>query len=230
MNRTILNLLGLAGIAALSLIGWAAFGLHQTEDAISDAAKSGKITVQIDTSPKVTERLVKLFDAANPAISKADTAFGNLADASGDWSDASKQQARDVRALLAAGGRAVDAVTEDAKALKGTATGATVLLATANTDLVTAQPALAALPPLLTAYTQSGNDLDALLRDKAITATLTNVQAMTAQGAGILGDVRQETDSMVAPKSRGQRIWGYAPTTVKLGAEVTCIAFHVPCP
>ena len=48
--------------------------------------------------------------------------------------------------------------------------------------------------PLMQAYTQSGNDLDAILKDHAIHQTLDNVQSMTSSGAGILADSKLITD------------------------------------
>ncbi len=144
-----------------------------------------------------------VLDGINPVISKADTAFGNLADATGDWSDSSKQQARDVRALLAASGRAVDAMTEDAQAARGTLnafTGtANALTGTANgatETLAEGKRTVAAAQPLMAAYTATGYDLHRILTRKEIgeildhaAGTIGHIDAMTGDGQRVGDDL-----------------------------------------
>jgi uncharacterized protein YoxC len=62
--------------------------------------------------------------------------------------------------------------------------------------------------PLMDAYTQSGTDLDTLLRNNAITQTLTNVQGMTSSGAGILADGRTVADKSTADYLKAHTKWG----------------------
>ena len=215
MNRWIVNALGLAGIAVLLLLGWAAFQLG-----------AAAIVLRADL-PDLAPTVVKLngtLDSVAPVIAHADTAFANLSDATGDWSDASKQQARDVRALLASGGRAVDAVTEDARALKGTAGAATALLDQGQADLVTANETIAAIDPALRDADQTLSDLDALLKDRSITATLANLQNITAQGQAILGDARSVADSATAKYFKPLPWYRRAVPYVTTGAKIAAYA------
>ena len=135
------------------------------------------------------------------ATANADRAAQNLADATGDWSDASKQQARDVRAMLAATGRTLDGVTEDAAALKSelnalhqttdAATGLTVAL---TGGAQTADRTIAAAQPLLASYTTAGDSLNRILTSRKMYETLDNIDAMTINANGILADGRQVAD------------------------------------
>ena len=192
MNRWILNILGLTAITALALSGWAAFRVGRLAESVSVAADNLRLP---DLTPTL-DRANQTLDSLTPAISKADTAFGNLANATGDWSEASKAQARDVRTLLAAGGRTLDALTEDAQTIKAqTATvgsAATGALQEATTDLQTANGSIQAFQPLL-------SHSDAILEhmDERITSFApleTNLTNVTAHMSQITFDGQQVSD------------------------------------
>lgn len=128
----------------------------------------------------------------NEVVAHADTAFKNLADATGDWSDASKQQARDVRSLLSASGRAADALTEDAKALKLTidagtesAHAVTKAVATADTTIEAAQPVLGQLTLTSAASTRAIDTLNWRLHDPKIDAFVTHLDGTMSHLEGI---------------------------------------------
>lgn len=166
----------------------------------------------------------------------ADAAAQNLADATGDWSDASKAQARDVRTMLAASGRALDGVTEDTKALKAeldalhqttdAATGLTVAL-TGTTE--TANKTIGGVQPLLASYTAAGDSLNELLKRKAIGETFDNLASISRSGAGILADGRKVADKATADYLRPVPWW---KQPVKRFGEVwdvgAAVARHTP--
>jgi hypothetical protein len=80
-----------------------------------------------------------------------------------------------------------DSLKGTADALTGTAQGATDTLAEGKRTIAAAQP-------LLAAYTQSGNDMDALIKRKAIGDLLDNLAGVTAHGNAIAGDFQQVAD------------------------------------
>ena len=151
---------------------------------------------------------------ANTVLENADAATKNLADATGDWSDASKEQTRDVRAALAAGGRLLDATTEDAKALKPaiqsvqkTADAATGLTLQATSTLQTIDSKAG---PLLDAYAGAGRDLDAMIQDNSpsVKTVLVNFAGMTDSGNGILADGKKVADKETAEYLKAHTPWG----------------------
>ena len=62
--------------------------------------------------------------------------------------------------------------------------------------------------PLMDAYTQSGTDLDTLLRNNAITQTLKNFAGMTANGNAISGDFKLMADKTAADYTKAKTPWG----------------------
>ncbi len=96
---------------------------------------------------------------------------------------------------------AVDALKESAVHLSGTAdslsktaAAGTGTLNAATEAIGEGQRTIAAAQPLLAAYTQSGYDLDAILKRKAIGDILDNAAGLTAQGNAISADFRQVAD------------------------------------
>lgn len=79
-------------------------------------------------------------------------------------------------------------VTEVADALTGTANAATDSLTAATDTLNEGKRTIAAARPLLKAYTQAGNSLNDLLRDRAIHQTVQNVASITDSGAVVMGN------------------------------------------
>ena len=87
-----------------------------------------------------------------------------------------------------------EAVKDSAGHINGTADAATGTLKAATDTLGEGKRTIAAAQPLLAAYTQSGNDMDALLKRKAIGDLLDNLAGVTAHGNAIAGDFQQVAD------------------------------------
>ena len=87
-----------------------------------------------------------------------------------------------------------DNLSITAQSLTGTADAATGTLTAATDTLGEGKRTIAAAQPLLAAYTQSGNDMDALLKRKAIGDLLDNLAGVTAHGNAIAGDFQQVAD------------------------------------
>ena len=83
--------------------------------------------------------------------------------------------------------------------------------------------------PLLDAYTQSGNDLDALLKDHAVHETLDNVNDLTQNMAGVTLDLRKASDKATADYLRPVK-WYMQP--VRRFGEIwdigAAVARHTP--
>ena len=224
MDKRILNTLGLLLIASLCLTVWGGFGLCRSASIALD--KWGNAANGLNTS----------LEVVNPVIHKADIAFGNLADATGDWSDSSKQQARDVRALLAASGRTLDAVTEDAYAAKTTlhsigktADAGTGSLYALTDTLGEGKRTIAAAQPLLASYTRSGDDLDALLKRKAIGEIMDHAAGILSHTEAMTADGHKVADKATADYFRPTR-WYMQP--IKKSGDIidigAAIARHTP--
>jgi hypothetical protein len=161
----------------------------------------------------------------NPVITNANTAFKNLADATGDWSDSSKAQARDVRALLSAGGRTLDAVTEDAHAVKPaiesvqtTSEAATGVLAQAQVDLVSLNAPIKSLNPLILNAGDAVDDLDALLKDRAVHQTLDNLADTTGSVKGLSSDLAFYAHPILNPDPCKTKKCTFGRVMTKVGA------------
>jgi hypothetical protein len=106
--------------------------------------------------------------------------------------------------------------------LAGAADAATTLLTQASDEKT-------GLTPTMSAYREAGDNLNALLKERAITETLDNVDRLTAASAGsmeniegITKDAKIETDAMVAPKTKKQKALEFAPPAFKLGITLMC--------
>jgi hypothetical protein len=73
-------------------------------------------------------------------------------------------------------------------------------------------------------------DLDADLKDPAMHDAAANLATAEATSNGILLDVKKETDQMVAPKTRKQKVMSWMPAGIKMGAVAACLATGTPCP
>jgi hypothetical protein len=160
----------------------------------------------------------------NPVITNANTAFKNLADATGDWSDSSKAQARDVRALLSASGRTLDAVTEDAHAVKPaiesvqtTSEAATGVLAQAQVDLVSLNAPIKRLDPLLLDVDDSVQDINATIKENSpiLHTMLVNVNGMSNSGNMMLVDAQWKEHQLLHPDKVKLTFWTGTEATVK---------------
>ena len=116
-----------------------------------------------------------------------------------------------------------------ADALTGTAHAGTATLdaATANLDAL-GDPAKG-LPAMVASYTAAGDNLNAILRQKAIAEILANVDSMTGSGAEILADGKKVTDKATADYLAPQPWWKkagrYASDAFDYGA---LFARHTP--
>jgi hypothetical protein len=175
-------------LALSALAAWGGFVLtrHVTVavDKWGNAAPDLKPTLDAISGPRGTlwqanKAIVKIGDA----IVTTQMAERNIAPHTISAVDSLKVAAQTLSAASGALAGTANAATESAQAL-------TVALGIANQTIGAAQPVLANSDAAV-------DDLRALLKNQAITATLTNVQSMTAQGSAILGDAR-----MVADKAR----------------------------
>ena len=91
------------------------------------------------------------------------------------------------------------------------------------------QRTVAAAQPLLSAFTSSGEDLDSLLKRRAVTDLLDNLAKMSMSGSAILDDGRKVTDratsDYLSPKPWWKKVTRYVGDTYDYGA---LIARHVP--
>jgi len=96
-------------------------------------------------------------------------------------------------------------------------------------DAQTANRTIAAAQPLFASYTRSGDDLDALLKRKAVTDLLDNLTGITGHGNAIFGDFQQITDKARADYLRPVPWW---QQPIKKGADLidigAAIARHTP--
>ncbi len=115
-----------------------------------------------------------------------------------------------------------DSLKGTADALTGTAQGATDMLAEGKRTIAAAQP-------LLDAYTQSGDDLDVLLKRKSITDILDNVAGMTVHANSISGEfdlvTQKAAGDYLSPQPWWRKIGRFAGDTYDYGA---LFARHTP--
>jgi hypothetical protein len=92
-----------------------------------------------------------------------------------------------------------------ADSLSKTADAATGLTVALTTDAQTANQTIAAAQPVLGQMGQDAADLDALLKDRAVTDTLTNVQFVTQNLGGITADfgrvTKKAADDYTTPRT-----------------------------
>jgi ABC-type transporter Mla subunit MlaD len=100
-----------------------------------------------------------------------------------------------------------DTIKETAGHVNKTVDAATGTLTAATDTLGEGKRTIAAAQPLLEAYTRSGEDLDALLKDRAIHETLDNVRAVTQNAEGVTFDLRQAADKATADYLRPVPWW-----------------------
>jgi hypothetical protein len=158
------------------------------------------------------QRIKQTTDQLQPVIANVNVAAQNLADASGDESDAVRQQIADLRQLTGQAtallgqttttvqalngpinglGRSLDDVGSLAEALKGT-------VEAARPVVLALQPLPAKVGAAVDAYAQAGVDLDAQLKNDAVRKTLTHIESITDSGAGIMADSKRITDKVTA--------------------------------
>ena len=181
--------IAIASAALLGLAVWGCFGLNRhlivALDKWGNAAPDLKPTLDAIIGPRgtlheVNKAAVKIGDAIvqTQLVERATTPH--------------------VTAAMDQFGAAAVHLSGTADALSGTAHAATGTLQAATETFGEGKRTLetfnAKAGPLLDAYTNAGNDFDALLKRKAIGDLLDNLAGATGQGNAILGDFRQVAD------------------------------------
>lgn len=179
----------LLALTLSALVVWGGFGF--TQHAI----------ILLDRWAAVAPDPVKVESVVN----NTNNAALNLSRATQTWADSSEQQARDVRATLVKANRLIGDLREvagksgdEVDALRRTTDAATDSALALTRLLDEGKITVAAAQPVLGALTQSGNDLDAILKDKAILETITYIRSITESGAGIMIDGKKVADKATA--------------------------------
>jgi len=135
----------------------------------------------------------------------------------------------DFHGLAGKGDTAVDAVTETANAAKGTLTQATTDLGTLNGSIAATKPLLEASAATIGKAGVATDDLDTLIKRKAVGDLLDNLAGVTAHGNAIAGDFQQVADKAKADYLR-KTPWYLQP--VKRAGDImdisAAIARHTP--
>lgn len=176
MNRYLANTLGVALLAVLGIVGWAAWR-------VGALAESVKV-------PDFTQSVTKLnaaLDTVNRPCSPGPC--GTLANVdkltvkAGDVAVTTQRQVAQTGTLVTATAHDLatvgDSVRQVAAILSGTATAATSTIQQAQTDLQTANGTIASLQPLLGHADSTVADFDALLKNPAIPETMQNAEQIT---------------------------------------------------
>ena len=135
----------------------------------------------------------------------------------------------DFHGLAGKGDTAVDAVTETANAAKGTLTQATTDLGTLNGSIAATKPLIEAGTTTISRVGVASDDLDALLKKRAIEELLDNLAGITHHGNAIAGDFQDVADKARADYLRPVK-WYMQP--VKQAGNImdisAAIARHTP--
>ncbi len=128
----------------------------------------------------------------------------------------------------------VNSLGKTSDALTRTANAATETLNAATDTLGEGERAIAAAQPLLAAYTASGYDLDALLKDQSIHRTINNVDRLslalagtTENMQGMTGDGKRVADDLTKLYFTPKPWWRKAGATMfdgtKVGVSLGCL-------
>lgn len=118
-------------------------------------------------------------------------------------------------------GTAAVHLSSTADSLAGTAHAATGTLDAATDTLGEGKRTIAAAQPLLASYTNAGDDLDALLKRKAIGEILDHAAGITGHAYAITGDMQRVSDDLTqryfAPVPWWKKVGPFAEFGVKAG-------------
>ena len=198
-----------------ALAAWGVFGLNRhliaAVDAWKNAAPDLKPTLEAISGPRGT-------------LHEADKAIVKIGDA---VVTTQLQERRIAPATIAAVNSLVSIAPHANAAMdsaSGTAEALTATAQSATETLAEGQRTIAAAQPLLKSYTQSGADLDALLKQKSITDTLANIDGTTRNFQDVTGDFAKVThkasDDYLAPKPWYRKVGRYASDAFDFGALV----------
>ncbi len=197
MNRWILNTLGIALILTLGVIGR---GFWRWGSAAPDLAPT---LTRMNATLDLIDRPCASVDAKGKLlpdgpICEIDQMIHDVRKITTSSGKQVEQTGQLINAATGNLNKAGDSVTELTEHLNKTADAATGLTVALTGDANEAKTTIAGFQPLVAAYTQSGNDLDALLKDHAIHDTLTDLQVTTQNIGGITADLRQVSDKETA--------------------------------
>jgi hypothetical protein len=138
---------------------------------------------------------------------------------------ASGEQVKQTGLLISATAKMMDGAAGDVHtvsgALAGTANAATGTLTAATGTLDEGKRTIQAAQPLLVSYTRSGDDLDTLLKRKAIGDTLDSLAGITSHADAITGDAQRVSDDLTrryfAPVPWWHKVGPFAEFGVKAG-------------
>ena len=196
--RPILATIGVVSAALLGLTVWGCFGL--TRVAYTALEKWGNAAPDLKPTLDHLNRPCK-----GPAGPDACGTLAQINKTAIDAGDAivrtqliERATTPHITAAMDQFSTAADNLSITAQSLTGTAKAATGTLTAAtgtfNEGMDTLSTFNAKAGPLLDAYTQSGNDMDALIKRKAIGDLLDNLAGVTAHGNAIAGDFQQVAD------------------------------------
>ena len=184
-----------------------------------------QISADADAAEAAIDSIKKTADAATPAVK----AIGRTTDAIAPIGPAASAAIAETAANLnrpCQGPAGPDACGALASFSKAAAKAGDAIVQTQLSERDVLPHTIAAMDSLK----GDADSLNAILKDQAITTTAQNIAGMTAHGNAILADAQKETDSLVAPKTTAQKIFGWLPTGLKLGAIAACLATGTPCP
>ena len=240
MNKSILNILGIAILGAIGLSVWGGWWacVHLVAAIDSFGTAFAQISAaSVPVSQGSAQTLAEINRPCQPIkghIYKVNEAkpCGTLADIA--------QTLRTMRGMMGtietAGNHEnsqlsrYDAIATQTSDLlvsfRGTADAATGTAQETTAMLSSIRTTTDQLPPLIAASTASVNDLDALLKDKAIDRTLTNVDTSTANFAVVSGNFARVTtfyaDDITKPKTFKEKM----KAGVSLGFDALGFAFR----
>jgi hypothetical protein len=179
----------------------------QASIAVAVLTVAGFISVACWTASRALQSWGDAGEHMNASLGQLDTALakinqpgtGTLAELGktavkiGDIAVTAQIQVRQTGTLIAETSRTLDSAAADmhttSLVLTGTAQAATDAIGESKRTIAAAQP-------LLAAYTQSGNDLDMVIKDKSIHATIDNTARLTDALAGATFNMESVTGDM----------------------------------
>lgn len=208
--------------AVLGMAVWGCCGL--TRHAIVALDKWG------DAAPNPKQE-AQILELSTGALKNANVAVQNMADATGDWSDSSKAELRDLRTTLTEANRFISDMRGVARSADGevaslqqTTDAATALLKTSDQAIDQLNDDRHGISPVMASYLETGNDLDELLKRRAVGEMLDNVARLTGSASRMADTADQVetkfTYSYLHPSKNkwvrvGNAIKPYAPLGIK---------------
>jgi len=247
MNKNLLAtgfvILALAGVTFLGFGAWAFYQIGLTSEASrSDTAEVQKALQLIDQPCdskdskglplkdgtlcniyKMTQSfknldvtLQKQVSQSQKLVSSASSAIDTLAAHTTPVLDSLRMSSDSVNTLVISGTKTADQLTTSLKAFSDSQTGFPATLSSANLAF---------------------NSVTSIVNSKDFKETMGNINSTSLYAAGtvknvqgITADIKIETGQMVAPKTKTQKFFQYAPGTLKLAAQAGCLLGGVPCP